>query len=130
MLLLVAPGQALSAEAQAAQDLVHLVLGGMFTSRLNLKLREEKGYTYGAGSGAPHLRGPYRQEASAAVQAEVTVAAPIDDDQRRRLQRAADGAAVTAALQAFAAHQHGRGAARTDGYGRCRTRRRPRGATS
>ncbi|MCB9545350.1 MAG: insulinase family protein [Myxococcales bacterium] len=90
MLLLVAPGQALSAEAQAAQDLVHLVLGGMFTSRLNLKLREEKGYTYGAGSGAPHLRGPYRQEASAAVQAEVTVAAIAD--LRGELARfAADG---------------------------------------
>ena len=38
------------------------ILGGLFNSRLNMKLREEKGYTYGAGAGlrpAPG-RGPVR----------------------------------------------------------------------
>ena len=30
--------------------LANTILGGAFTSRLNMKLREEKGYTYGAGS--------------------------------------------------------------------------------
>jgi zinc protease len=34
------------------------VLGGMFTSRLNLKLREEKGWSYGAGSSVDARYGP------------------------------------------------------------------------
>ncbi len=33
-----------------AADTASLILGGTFTSRLNRKLREEKGYTYGAGA--------------------------------------------------------------------------------
>jgi zinc protease len=33
-----------------AADTSSLILGGTFTSRLNRKLREEKGYTYGAGA--------------------------------------------------------------------------------
>ncbi len=34
---------------EIAADLAGIVMGGTFTSRLNGKLREEKGYTYGAG---------------------------------------------------------------------------------
>jgi zinc protease len=37
--------------------LMNAVLGGQFTSRLNLKLREEKAYTYGARSGFDWKRG-------------------------------------------------------------------------
>ena len=33
------------------------ILGGLFNSRLNMKLREEKGYTYGAGAGFDMRRG-------------------------------------------------------------------------
>ena len=33
------------------EDLFNLVFGGKFTSRTNLNLREDKGYTYGAYSG-------------------------------------------------------------------------------
>ena len=33
------------------------ILGGLFNSRLNMKLREEKGYTYGAGAGFDLRRG-------------------------------------------------------------------------
>jgi predicted Zn-dependent peptidase len=36
-------------EREIASDLAGIVMGGTFTSRLNAKLREEKGYTYGAG---------------------------------------------------------------------------------
>jgi len=48
-------------------------LGGMFNSRLNLRLREEKGFTYGAGAGFDYRRqaGPFR--ANSAVKTEVTV---------------------------------------------------------
>ena len=36
---------------RAALNALNVILGGSFTSRLNQNLREDKGYTYGAGSG-------------------------------------------------------------------------------
>ncbi len=55
--------------------LMNFVLGGNFNSRLNLKLREEKGYTYGARAGfsADDQLGVY--SASAAVRTDATAAA-------------------------------------------------------
>lgn len=38
--------------------LANLVLGGQFNSRINMNLREAKGYTYGASSGFYYGRGP------------------------------------------------------------------------
>jgi predicted Zn-dependent peptidase len=55
-----------------------LVLGGMFTSRLNLKLREEKGYAYGAFGGFDTRKHGGVFAARAAVQSEVTVPALQD----------------------------------------------------
>jgi zinc protease len=52
-----------------------LALGGMFNSRLNLKLREEKGYTYGAFGGFDCRRDGGVFAARAAVQTAVTGAA-------------------------------------------------------
>jgi predicted Zn-dependent peptidase len=49
-----------------------LALGGMFNSRLNLKLREEKGYTYGAFGGFDCRRDGGVFAARAAVQTAVT----------------------------------------------------------
>ncbi len=45
---------------------MNAVLGGQFTSRVNLKLREEKGFTYGAHTGFDwrHGLGPFSLEAS------------------------------------------------------------------
>ncbi|MBN4048261.1 insulinase family protein [bacterium AH-315-O15] len=45
---------------------MNAVLGGQFVSRINLKLREEKGYTYGARSGFDWRRGiaPFSVQAS------------------------------------------------------------------
>jgi predicted Zn-dependent peptidase len=37
---------------------MNAILGGQFVSRVNLKLREEKGYTYGARTGFDWKRGP------------------------------------------------------------------------
>ena len=51
------------------------ILGGLFNSRLNMKLREEKGYTYGAGAGFDMRRGAGPFAARAAVNTEVTVPA-------------------------------------------------------
>lgn len=54
------------------------VLGGLFNSRLNRKLREEKGYTYGASAGFDLRRAAGPFGARAAVNTEVTVPAVLD----------------------------------------------------
>lgn len=48
------------------------ILGGQFTSRVNLNLREDKGYTYGARSGWSFRKGAGPFSASADVQTAVT----------------------------------------------------------
>jgi len=62
------------------EDLLVLnqILGGQFTSRLNAKLREEKGFTYGARSSFDVRRGPGPFSASAAVQTERAAEALAD----------------------------------------------------
>jgi predicted Zn-dependent peptidase len=59
-------------------SVLNTVLGGSFTSRLNAKLREEKGYTYGAGSFFDMRRAPGPFEAMAAVATPVTDSAVVD----------------------------------------------------
>ncbi|HZH34715.1 MAG TPA: insulinase family protein, partial [Pyrinomonadaceae bacterium] len=54
------------------------MLGGSFSSRLNMNLREEKGYTYGAGSGFGFRRGAGPFTASAGVQTAVTKESVIE----------------------------------------------------
>jgi predicted Zn-dependent peptidase len=55
-----------------ALTVMNTILGGAFTSRLNTRLREEKGYTYGAGSGFSMRRSPGPFVAQAAVHTPVT----------------------------------------------------------
>lgn len=47
----VGPGPSRTAAERAAVSMLEIILGGSFTSRLNFKLREEKGFTYGANAG-------------------------------------------------------------------------------
>ena len=61
-----------------AVSVMGAILGGLFNSRLNMKLREEKGYTYGAGAGFDMRRGAGPFSARAAVNTEVTVPAIVD----------------------------------------------------
>ncbi len=61
-----------------AVSVMSAILGGLFNSRLNMKLREEKGYTYGAGAGFELRRGAGPFGARAAVNTEVTVPAILD----------------------------------------------------
>jgi zinc protease len=58
-----------------AVSVMSAILGGLFNSRLNMRLREEKGYTYGAGAGFDLRRAAGPFTARAAVNTEVTVAA-------------------------------------------------------
>ena len=61
-----------------ALSVMGAILGGLFNSRLNTKLREEKGYTYGAGAGFDLRRAAGPFAARAAVNTEVTVPAILD----------------------------------------------------
>ena len=74
------------------------ILGGLFNSRLNMKLREEKGYTYGAGAGFDLRRyaGPFT--ARAAVNTDAT--APALADLLAELRRMRDTEPTDAELRA------------------------------
>jgi zinc protease len=56
-------------------DLLNGVLGGGFTARLNMNLREGKGWTYGAGSSVGDARGPQAFAVSTSVQTDRTAQA-------------------------------------------------------
>jgi len=56
--------------AYAAFVVFNAVLGGLFTSRVNMNLREDKGYTYGARSGVAFQKGVLPWVFSSAVQAD------------------------------------------------------------
>ncbi len=62
-----------AAEREAAIDALNLVLGGSFTSRINMNLREEKHWSYGAGSSLRPVRG----------QRSFAVRAPVQTDKTR-----------------------------------------------
>ena len=74
------------------------ILGGLFNSRLNMKLREEKGYTYGAGAGFDLRRGAGPFSARAAVNTEVTV--PAVQEFLAELDRIRDAPVQAAELKA------------------------------
>jgi zinc protease len=68
------------AVARSSPDYVPLevmnnTLGGLFSSRINLNLREKNGYTYGAGSGFGFRRGPGPFVVSTSVRTDVTAPA-------------------------------------------------------
>lgn len=84
-----APGVSRSSPDYAAITLMNTILGGSFSSRLNDVLREQKGFTYGAGSGYSWrpLPGPF--VASAAVRTDVTDSSlAIFFDEFRRIRSA------------------------------------------
>ncbi|HUE79616.1 MAG TPA: pitrilysin family protein [Sphingomicrobium sp.] len=57
---------------EIARKAFNTAFGGSFTSRLNMKLREEKGWAYGASSGITGGRGSQLFSAGASVQADKT----------------------------------------------------------
>ncbi len=69
------PGAPARTPDNVALRLASTVLGGGFTSRINLNLREEKGYTYGASAGARSFRQGGSIVGGADVRNEVTGAA-------------------------------------------------------
>jgi len=72
-----------------AVQVMSSILGGLFNSRLNMKLREEKGYTYGAGAGFDMRRASGPFAARAAVNTDATV--PAIEDTLAELDRIREG---------------------------------------
>lgn len=68
----VLPGQSESAADRAPLNVVQTIMGGSFTSRLNRRLREELGYTYGARMRVDRLAGGGTIRAGAAVRGDAT----------------------------------------------------------
>ena len=83
-------GVARSTNDYYALTVMNTILGGQFSSRINLNLRESKGYTYGARSGFSMQReaGPFT--ASAAVKTGVTDSSVIEFMKELRGIRDAD----------------------------------------
>jgi zinc protease len=116
---IVQPGTDRLSPDRPALSMLNAILGGSFTSRLNFNLREQKGYTYGAGSSFSFLRRPGAFAARAAVFTEVTAAAvgeflkelravreqPFTDEERTKaramlLDRVAEGLATSGGIAA------------------------------
>ncbi|HYO56408.1 pitrilysin family protein [Archangium sp.] len=72
MIVVGRPGIAVGHPEEYALELATTVFGGFFGSRLNMNLREDKGYSYGAGASADARLGVGPLTASSAVRADVT----------------------------------------------------------
>ena len=71
---------ALSAPGRSTPDyeqlqVMNMILGGQFSSRINLNLREEHGYTYGANSNFVHLRDSGWWTVASGIRTDVTTPA-------------------------------------------------------
>lgn len=69
-------------------DVMNTELGGLFSSRINLNLREEHGYTYGAGSTFAFRRGPGPFFVASGVRTDVT--APAVQEVFKEIERMRD----------------------------------------
>ncbi|MGH9782707.1 MAG: M16 family metallopeptidase, partial [Terriglobia bacterium] len=72
----------------AALEIMNNALGGLFSSRINMNLREQNGYTYGARSGFTYRRGAGPFVVSSAVRTDVT--APAVAEVFREIRRMAE----------------------------------------
>ncbi len=86
------PGIAASAADQIPLRLTSTIIGGGFSSRININLREEKGYTYGASAGARMSRAGGMIVGGADVRNEVTGAALTEYFKRVQAPRQRAGA--------------------------------------
>jgi zinc protease len=96
-LYVVREGVKAGAPGAAPLELVNTALGGSFTSRLNMNLREDKGWTYGARTGFTETRGVGTFVARAAVQAEFT--GPALQETLKELSKMAESGPTDAEIQ-------------------------------
>lgn len=82
-----------------ALDLANTMFGGAFTARVNMNLREDKGWTYGARCGLGAAMGPALWNCGASIQADKTL--PAVKELQRELADAAGERPFTADELAF-----------------------------
>ena len=82
-------GVARSSPDYVPLEVMNNTLGGLFSSRINLNLREKNGYTYGAGSGFAFRRGSGPFVVSTSVRTDVTAPAVREIYNELRAMRAA-----------------------------------------
>ena len=87
-LLCFSPGLARSTPDYAPAEVVNTELGGLFSSRINMNLREQHGYTYGAGSFFAYHRAPGPFIVYSGVRTDVT--APATSEILKELRRMRD----------------------------------------
>lgn len=74
----------MNAENDISIDVWNDIVGGAFTSRINMNLREDKHWTYGARSAIVDAKGPRLYIAYSAVQGDKTAAAMVEIDKELR----------------------------------------------
>ncbi|PRQ06172.1 M16 family metallopeptidase [Enhygromyxa salina] len=72
------PGPARDTPDYEATQLMAMILGGSFSSRINMNLREDKGWSYGARGGFSYSRGGSSFAASSSVRTDVTGLAVLE----------------------------------------------------
>lgn len=72
------PGPPRSTPDYMALQVMNFILGGHFQSRLNANIREEKGYSYGVGSGFSYGKGPGPFNAGGDVVSDKTAEALVE----------------------------------------------------
>jgi predicted Zn-dependent peptidase len=72
------PGPPRSTPDYYAMQVMNTMLGGMFQSRLNANIREEKGYSYGVSSGFAYGKGPGAFRAGGDIVGDKTDAALVE----------------------------------------------------
>lgn len=72
------PGPSRSTPDYFALQVMNTILGGMFQSRLNANIREQKGYSYGVNSGFAYGKGPGAFRAGGAIFSGKTDAALLE----------------------------------------------------
>ena len=97
MVVVLLPGIAAQNQKAAPLALLNTALGGSFTSRLNQNLREDKAWTYGAGSAFQETRGQGCFIARAAVKASVT--GPAVEQMLHEIRKLADGGLTSEELR-------------------------------
>ncbi|HEV7229262.1 pitrilysin family protein [Brevundimonas sp.] len=84
---------ALDPATEPAITTMNTALGGAFTSRINMNLREDKGWSYGAGSGVRGTRGERLFLVSTGVQSDKTAESVLEID--RELTEVLTGRPIT-----------------------------------
>lgn len=81
------PGPARAADDFEATSIMAQIFGGSFSSRVNMNLREDKGYAYGARGGFTYRRGGSHLSVSASVEVTTTALALAEVAKETRIMR-------------------------------------------